>query len=98
MTPADHPATLVLGGGLMGLAVAHQLARRGENVTVISRRRSEAAGFVAAGMLAPHARRVTGEVRGVLFFFPRQGARTQVSVPPTGAILDGRVFYDIQAD
>ena len=60
MTPADQPATLVLGGGLMGLAVAHQLARRGENVTVISRRRSEAAGFVAAGMLAPHAEGLGG--------------------------------------
>ena len=51
---------LVLGGGLMGLAVAHQLARRGECVTVISRRRSEAAGFVAAGMLAPHAEGLSG--------------------------------------
>ena len=39
----------------MGLAIAHQLARRDQLVTVLSRRRSEAAGFVAAGMLAPHA-------------------------------------------
>ncbi len=62
MTPADHPATLVLGGGLMGLAVAHQLARRGQHVTVISRRRSEAAGFVAAGMLAPHAEGLIGDL------------------------------------
>ena len=46
---------LILGGGLMGLAIAHQLARRDQLVTVLSRRRSEAAGFVAAGMLAPHA-------------------------------------------
>ena len=60
MTPADNPATLVLGGGLMGLAVAHQLAHRGQSVTVISRRRSEAAGFVAAGMLAPHAEGLSG--------------------------------------
>ena len=60
MTPAQTPATLVLGGGLMGLAVAHQLARRGQTVTVISRRRSEAAGFVAAGMLAPHAEGLSG--------------------------------------
>ena len=51
---------LILGGGLMGLAIAHQLARRGEAVTVISRRRSEAAGFVAAGMLAPHAEGLSG--------------------------------------
>ena len=62
MTPAKTPATLVLGGGLMGLAIAHQLARRGQTVTVISRRRSEAAGFVAAGMLAPHAEGLTGNL------------------------------------
>ena len=51
---------LILGGGLMGLAIAHQLARRDQNVTVLSRRRSEAAGFVAAGMLAPHAEGLSG--------------------------------------
>ena len=53
---------LILGGGLMGLAVAHQLARRGQSVAVISRRRSEAAGFVAAGMLAPHAEGLSGDL------------------------------------
>jgi glycine oxidase len=51
---------LILGGGLMGLAVAHQLARSGHAVEVLSRRRSEAAGFVAAGMLAPHAEGLSG--------------------------------------
>jgi glycine oxidase len=55
-----HPPILILGGGLMGLAVAHQLARRGASVLVLSRRRSEAAGFVAAGMLAPHAEGIGG--------------------------------------
>jgi glycine oxidase len=44
----------------MGLAVAHQLARAGQAVEVLSRRRSEAAGFVAAGMLAPHAEGLSG--------------------------------------
>ena len=53
---------LILGGGLMGLAIAHQLARRGRTVQVISRRRSEAAGFVAAGMLAPHAEGLCGDL------------------------------------
>jgi glycine oxidase len=53
---------LILGGGLMGLAIAHQLARRGEAVQVLSRRRSEAAGFVAAGMLAPHAEGLSGNL------------------------------------
>ena len=46
----------------MGLAVAHQLARRGRTVRVMSRRRSEAAGFVAAGMLAPHAEGLSGDL------------------------------------
>ncbi len=60
MAGAGGEPVLVLGGGLMGLAVAHALARRGESVLVLSRRRSEAAGFVAAGMLAPHAEGLEG--------------------------------------
>ena len=65
MTAARSPVpetVLILGGGLMGLAIAHQLARRGLSVTVLSRRRSEAAGFVAAGMLAPHAEGLSGSL------------------------------------
>ncbi len=46
----------------MGLAIAHQLAVQGEAVRVLSRRRSEAAGFVAAGMLAPHAEGLSGDL------------------------------------
>ena len=57
---ASSERILILGGGLMGLAIAHQLARREQHVTVLSRRRSEAAGFVAAGMLAPHAEGLSG--------------------------------------
>ena len=53
---------LIFGGGLMGLAIAHQLSRQGTAVTVLSRRRSEAAGFVAAGMLAPHAEGLSGDL------------------------------------
>ena len=60
--PLFSDAVLILGGGLMGLAVAHQLARSGQRVLVLSRRRSEAAGFVAAGMLAPHAEGLSGEL------------------------------------
>jgi glycine oxidase len=60
MNASKQSEVLVLGGGLMGLAIAHQLARRGRQVHVISRRRNEAAGFVAAGMLAPHAEGLSG--------------------------------------
>ena len=65
MTAASSSApepVLILGGGLMGLAIAHQLAGRGIAATVLSRRRSEAAGFVAAGMLAPHAEGLRGDL------------------------------------
>ena len=62
MTNSASPTTLILGGGLMGLAIAHQLARRGKSVQILSRRRSEAAGFVAAGMLAPHAEGLSGDL------------------------------------
>jgi glycine oxidase len=60
MLAADAEAIWILGGGLIGLAVAHALARAGAAVTVLSRRRNEAAGFVAAGMLAPHAEGLEG--------------------------------------
>jgi glycine oxidase len=60
--PTDADTLLVLGGGLIGLAIAHQLARRGRGVRVISRNRKEAAGFVAAGMLAPHAEGLQGDL------------------------------------
>ena len=53
---------LVIGGGLMGLSIAHELAQKGQDVEVLSRKRSEAAGFVAAGMLAPHSEGLEGEL------------------------------------
>ena len=46
----------------MGRALAHQLDRRGPSVLVISRRRSEAAGFCAAGVMAPHAEGLRGHL------------------------------------
>ena len=45
----------VVGGGIVGLAIAHELAQRGRQVTVVegSRIGERAAAGVAAGMLAP---------------------------------------------
>ena len=44
----------------MGLSVAHSLARHGWSVHLLRRSQREAAGFAAAGMLAPHAEGLSG--------------------------------------
>ncbi len=62
MAQSSNNPLLILGGGLIGLALAHSLAQKGRSVEVLSRRRNEAAGFVAAGMLAPHAEGLTGNL------------------------------------
>ncbi|MFM9087830.1 MAG: NAD(P)/FAD-dependent oxidoreductase [Cyanobium sp.] len=74
MAPELSDPVVILGGGLMGLSIAHALARSGEEVLVLSRRRTEAAGFVAAGMLAPHAEGLTGPLLGL-------GQASQVLIP-----------------
>ncbi|MGB3495996.1 MAG: glycine oxidase ThiO [Elainellaceae cyanobacterium] len=56
MTQATHTTDiLVMGGGIIGLAIALELRSRGAAVTVLTRDRQEAAAQAAAGMLAPHA-------------------------------------------
>lgn len=49
---------VVIGGGLAGLSTALELAKRGRQVTVLSRSRSEAAAEAAGGMIAPQAERL----------------------------------------
>ena len=51
---------LVIGGGILGLAIATELRQQGATVTVLSRDFNAAAGHAAAGMLAPGAERLTG--------------------------------------
>lgn len=46
---------LIIGGGLMGLAIAFELRQQGADVAILSRSFEAAAGHAAAGMLAPHA-------------------------------------------
>lgn len=48
-------STIIIGGGLIGSAIALSLQQKGEQVTVISRNQPEAAGFAAGGMIAPQA-------------------------------------------
>jgi glycine oxidase ThiO len=46
---------VIVGGGMMGMAIALELRLRGESVTILSRSAPEAAAIAAAGMLAPQA-------------------------------------------
>ncbi|ACK70007.1 glycine oxidase ThiO [Gloeothece citriformis PCC 7424] len=46
---------VIIGGGIIGLAIAVDLKLRGATVTVISQDFQQAASHAAAGMLAPHA-------------------------------------------
>ena len=62
MTSPSQKPLLILGGGLIGLSLAHELASKGKQIEVLSKQRNEAAGFVAAGMLAPHAEGLQGEL------------------------------------
>lgn len=52
--------TLVVGAGIIGLAVATAVARRGASVTLVSESRSGEASTAAAGMLAPSVERSAG--------------------------------------
>lgn len=46
---------LIVGGGIMGLAIALELKQQGAAVTILSRDFQQAASHAAAGMLAPRA-------------------------------------------
>jgi thiazole synthase len=50
---------LIIGGGVIGLAIAVELKRRGADVTVLSRDFKQAASHAAAGMLAPLAENIS---------------------------------------
>ncbi|MGB3137142.1 MAG: glycine oxidase ThiO [Nodosilinea sp.] len=50
---------LVVGGGVIGLAIALELHQQGASVTVLSRDFAQAASHAAAGMLAPQAEALT---------------------------------------
>ena len=52
----------ILGGGLIGLAIAYELAQRGANVRVFERDEpGRAASWAGAGMLAPYTERIGDE-------------------------------------
>lgn len=56
----DQADVLIIGGGIIGLAIAVELRQQGAIVKLISRDFSAAASHAAAGMLAPRAERLAG--------------------------------------
>ena len=50
---------IIIGGGIIGLAIAVDLKLRGASVTVLSRDFQQAASHAAAGMLAPRAEAIS---------------------------------------
>ena len=65
---------LIIGGGLIGLSIAYEFARNKFKVEVLSKNRSESAGFVAAGMLATHAEGLEDELL-------KFGQQSQILIP-----------------
>ena len=53
---------VIIGGGVIGLAIAVDLKLRGASVTVLSRDFQQAAAHAAAGMLAPRAEALTSPI------------------------------------
>jgi len=62
MNSDSKNSVLIIGGGLIGLSIAYEFARNKFKVEVLSKNRSESAGFVAAGMLATHAEGLEDEL------------------------------------
>ena len=62
MTKNTKNSILIIGGGLIGLSIAYKFAKNNFKVSILSKSRSESAGFVAAGMLATHAEGLEDEL------------------------------------
>ena len=58
---SSYSDIIIIGGGTIGLSIAIELKLRGASVTVLSRNFEEAAGHVAAGMLAPQAEQIPSD-------------------------------------
>jgi glycine oxidase len=85
----------VLGAGIVGLSVAHELIRRGHKVTVVDRSPGEGASYAAAGMLSPSAELWHGEEellrlgRESLELWPEYADRLGVPLRTGGTLLVG---------
>ncbi|MDO3395990.1 FAD-dependent oxidoreductase [Nocardioides sp. SOB44] len=92
----------VLGAGIVGLAVADELCRRGHDVRVVDPAPARGASWAAAGMLSPAAE-VSHDEPALLdlgrrsqALWPRWAARLGLATSTTGTLLVGRDAADLQ--
>lgn len=93
---------LVLGAGIIGLACADELIRRGHDVTVVDPAPGSGASHVGAGMLSPSSEVWHGEevLLGLglrsLALWPELASRLGVRLHETGTLLVGADHGDLQ--
>jgi len=93
---------LVRGAGIVGLACADELVRRGHDVTILDRTPGQGASYAAAGMLSPSGEAWYGETgllalgRESLTLWPEYAARLGVDLHRTGTLLVGHDAGDRQ--
>jgi glycine oxidase len=92
----------VLGAGIIGLAVAEELTRRGHRVVVVDPSPGQGASYAAAGMLSPSAEVWHGEDDVLrlglasLALWPEYAARLGVVLRAAGTLLVGSDAGDLQ--
>ena len=92
----------ILGAGIIGLACADELRRRGHHVDVVDPAPASGASHAAAGMLSPAGEVWHGEPElfelgsRSLALWPAYGARLGVSLQETGTLLVGVDAGDLQ--
>ncbi len=92
----------ILGAGIVGLACADELVRRGHDVTIVDPAPASGASYAAAGMLSPSAEVWHGEeallalgLRSVELW-PAAASRWGVDLHRTGTLLVGQDAGDLQ--
>ncbi|MFD4324516.1 glycine oxidase ThiO [Nocardioides sp. NPDC058538] len=92
----------ILGAGIVGLSVADELIRRGNEVTVVDPAPGSGASYAAAGMLSPAGEAWYGEedltrlCLSSLALWPDFAARLGVAVHTRGTLLVGVDAGDVQ--
>lgn len=101
MTAAGRLRIHVLGAGIVGLACADELLRRGHDVVIVDPAPGSGASYAAAGMLSPSGEAWWGEPDlhrlGVASarLWPGYAERLGVPLAPTGTLLVGHDAGDL---